>query len=115
MVEAERRGEALIIPKVGDVIVGNFGAGLPHLVVKVAERSVEAGAIHTYEDGKEEMTPPGTIPNDWIDRILGHWDIDRMMEAVVNNMAERNETVEEILLNIRQELEVRITSTQQPS
>ena len=112
MTGAEQRGEVLIIPKIGDVIIGTFGGGLPHLVVSVAERSVEAGAIHTYDDGKEEITPVGTVFFEQVGQIIDHWDdIDRITEAFANNMYRREDREDEVP-RIRQIVEDMMTTEQ---
>ena len=73
MHEAEPSREGLLRPRVFDVIIGTFGDGLPHLVIEVAEGSVEAGAIHTHNDSREEITPAGTVPITAIREIVDHW------------------------------------------
>ena len=95
--EKMRSREQTLQPRVFDVIVGTFGAGLPHLVVKLAEHSVEGGAIHTYDDGREEITPTGTIRNSSITAIIDHWDdLDRITEAFANNMYKREQREDEV-------------------
>lgn len=97
MLEGEPTHENLIHPRVGDVIMGSFGGGLPHLVVKVATQSVEAGAIHTYEDGTEEITLTGIILFEQIQQTMDHWDdIDRITEALANNLYHRSERENEV-------------------
>ena len=90
MEEIEPGKETLVIPTVGDIITGTFGGNLPHLVVTVSQNTVEAGAIHTHINGSEEMTPVGTIRFSEIREIIDHWsDVDRITEAVANNMYQR--------------------------
>ena len=101
MSEEVRSRERTLQPRVFDVIVGTFGAGLPHLVVKVHEGGfgVEAGAIHTHEDGREEITPTGTVRSSSISAIVDHWDdLDRITEAFANNMYKREQREDEVPL-----------------
>ena len=68
----------------GDEFIPTFSNRKRFIVVETGEENVCSASQIVQKDGKEAVSLPGTTTRDDVQQVLGRWDLQRIINGLMN-------------------------------